>query len=105
MAAITGTKVDIGGSAFAGHGEKIIEITCTPESASDTITLTKADHEATDIQSIISAELTAGIDANLLTCSATHSGLVITLVTYGADGAAATDWTGASAKIIASIKM
>ncbi len=105
MGAITGTKVDLGGSAMSGDGEKLITVTCVPASASDTITLTKADHEITDIAAIISAELTAGIDANLQTCSATSSGLVITLVTYEADGTAATDWTGAAARITVLGKM
>lgn len=99
MGAITGTLVDLGGSTFSGDGEKIIQVTCVPCSASDTITLTQATHGIRSISGIISAELTAGIDAALLTCSATYSGLVITLVTYEQDGTAATDWTGAEARI------
>ena len=99
MGAITGTLVDLVGSAMAGEGEKLVQITCVPSSASDTITLTKATHGISTINGIVSAELTAGIDANLQTCSATSSGLVITLVTYEADGTAATDWTSAAARI------
>ena len=99
MGAITGTLVDLGGSAFSGDGDKIVQITCVPCSASDTITLTKAAHGIESITGIISAELTAGIDANLQTCAATYSGLVITLTTYEADGTAATDWTNAAARI------
>ena len=99
MGAITGTLVDIGGSGLAGAGEKIIQVTVVPCSASDTITLTEATHGIKSIKAILSAELTAGIDANLASCSATNSGLVITLLTYEADGTPATDWTSASARI------
>ena len=99
MGAITGTLVDLKGSTFGGSGEAVRVITCVPCSASDTITLTEATHGIKTIRSIISSELTAGIDANLQSCSATSSGLVITLKTYEADGTAATDWTGAAARI------
>jgi hypothetical protein len=105
MGAITGTLVSLGGSAMSGDGEKIVQVTCVPSSASDTITLTKATHGIASIAGIISAELTAGIDANLQTCSATASGLVITLLTYEGDGTAATDWTSAAARITVLGKM
>lgn len=99
MSAITGTLVSLGGSTFGGDGEKLVVVTCVPCSASDTITLTEATHGIKAIKSIVSAELTAGIDAALTTCSATSSGLVITLKTYEQDGTAATDWGSAAARI------
>lgn len=105
MATLTGTLVDLGGSAFAGQGDKLVQVTCVPSSASDTITLTKATHGITSITAIISAELTAGVSATCTTCKATASGLVITLNTYEQDGTPATAWTSAAARITVLGKM
>lgn len=96
MGAITGTKQLA--TEFSGD-YKILRITCTPASASDTVTLTEATHGISEIGAVIPL-LTAGQDAALQTIGATWSGLVITVVTKGADGLAATDWTGASATLI-----
>lgn len=96
MGAITGTFAKA--TEFAGD-YKVVKITCVPASASDTVTLTLASHGIDEILMVIPV-LTAGIDANLLTIHATFSGLVITLVTKGADGLAATDWTGATAELL-----
>jgi len=97
MGAITGTKVLA--TEFPGQ-YKVLVITATPAAASDTITLTLATHGITAITTIVSSEITAGVDANLATCNATASGLVITLQTYNAAGGNATDWTGASVRIV-----
>jgi hypothetical protein len=96
MGAITGTLVK--GTEFAGD-YKVIKVTCAPASASDTVTLTQATHGISEIL-YVGPTITAGMDANLLTIHATFSGLVITLVTKGADGLAATDWTGAAADLL-----
>lgn len=96
MAAVTGTLAEY--TEFSGK-YKAFKITFTPASASDTITLTTTTHKLRTILQVIPV-LTGGIDANLLTIHATFSGLVITVVTKGADGLAATDWTGATAELL-----
>ena len=93
MGAITGTlatKTEFGGD-YA-----LFKITCTPAAASDTVTLTLADHGIRTILGVI-PQLIAGQDANLAFIFASFSGLVITLTTYEEDMTVATDWTGASA--------
>lgn len=96
MAAITGTLVK--GTEFSGE-YKLLKITATPTSASDTVTLTQATHGINEIL-YVCPTITTGADANLLTAHATFSGLVITVVTKGADGLAATDWTTASIDLL-----
>jgi hypothetical protein len=78
---------------------KIYCITAVPASASDTITLTLASHGISEITGFIGWALTGGVDANLLTAQISYSGLVITVVTKGADGLAATNWTNAGISI------
>ena len=96
MAAITGTLDK--GTEFSGD-YKVVKINITPGSASDTVTLTLATHGVSEILGVIPLLLT-GNDANLMGIFATFSGLVITVTTVGADGLAATDWTGATATLI-----
>lgn len=94
MAAITATLVKR--TEFAGQSKMHI-ITVTPGSASDTIDVSSI---VATVDGIVGApHITAGADANLLTGHATVSGTTITLVTKGADGLAATDWTGAAVSI------
>lgn len=94
MGAITPTKVVT--TEFSGKN-KVFTFTCTPASASDTVTLSASNGIRT-IKDVI-AVVSAGQDANLMTAHATFSGLVITIVTIGADGGNATDWTGAVVKL------
>lgn len=82
---------------FAGD-YKVVVLDITPGSASDTVTLTLAAHGISEIASVIPQILT-GQDANLAGIFATFSGLVITVVTTAAAGTAATDWTGATARL------
>lgn len=89
------TETIIAATEFAGKF-KLVTVTCTPGSASDTVVLTQAQTGIQSIAAIVAAEITAGMDANLLSVQPSFSGLTITLVTKGADGLAATDWTGAS---------
>lgn len=95
MAAITGSLTV--GTQLVGY--KIVHITATPTSASDTITLTAATHGIASITGIVGAVITSGMDANLQTLQVSASGLVLTVVSKGADGNAATDWTSASISI------
>lgn len=93
MGAITGTLQ--GKTEFSGD-YKVLNITCAPASASDTVTLTLATHGISEILFVI-PRLTAGMDAALAGIFATFSGLVITLVTTAAAGTAATDWSAPAA--------
>lgn len=96
MAAITGTLDKA--TEFSGD-YKMFKITCTPVSASDTVTLTLATHGITEILAVVPL-ITAGNDAALQTAYATWSSLVITLTTAASGGTAATDWTGASVTLL-----
>lgn len=91
MGAISPTKVQTISSPGGEYVEKIF--TVTPGSASDTVDLTTHFSEITAIRT---PHITAGADANLLTAHATDSSETVTIVTKGADGNAASDWTGAS---------
>jgi hypothetical protein len=91
MAALTPTLVK---SLDASAGNlKIKVFTVTPESASDTVDLTTYFN---DIHAVISAHITAGADANLVTAHVTESAESLTIVTKGADGNASTNWDSAS---------
>ena len=100
MAALTPTNV-IGSrglsTEFSGDF-KMQVLTVVPTTASDTITLVRATDKITEILGIF-AQVITGQDANLMTVHPTFSGLVITLTQIGADGLAATDWTGAVIRV------
>lgn len=89
MAAITGTKVYYG--EFAGN-TKLLEVTGTVGSASDTITLTLASHgvPASSTVTVVSSNIESGMGANFATLQVTVSGLVITVASFNAAGSAAT---------------
>ena len=95
MGAITPTKAL--GTEFGGD-HKVVILDATPASASDTVTLTTANSGLSTILGVIPI-ITTGQDAALTTVHATFSGLVITIVTLGQDGANATDWTGANVRL------
>ncbi len=96
FAALTGTKVV--DSEFSGD-YKILIRTVVPASASDTLTLVRATDKISEIVGVF-PHLEAGYDAALAGIFATFSGLVITLTTTAAAGTAATDWAGASARLL-----
>lgn len=96
MAALTPTKVYKG--ELAGD-KKIYIATVTPSSATDTITFVAATHKFRTIYAVIPC-LEAGHDSLLLVASASFSGLVVTLKTWNPEGTAATDWTGASVRLV-----
>lgn len=91
MGAITGTKTVL--TEFSGE-YKLLHLTATIASASDTITLTEADHGITEITGVVGAVVTGGMDDNFQTLQVSFSGLVITVVSKQADGAAADEFTG-----------
>ncbi len=101
MAALTPVKAY--GGEFSGEVQEYL-YTFTPASASDTITFTLAANGFDTIVGIVGAVLTGGQDANLMSIHPSFSGLVVTVVTLGADGAASSDWTGAAASITLLVK-
>lgn len=97
MGAVTGTLT--GNSEFSG-ATKIITVTGTIASASDTITLTAAAHGgATAIVGILGATITAGLDAAFSYLQVSYSGLVLTVTSFEQDGTPATDFTGTTVEI------
>jgi len=96
MGAITGTLAKI--TEFAGD-YKLLIITATIAAASDTITLTQADHGISEITGIVGAVITGGMDADFQALQVSFSGLVITVVSKQADGAAADEFTGTTVSI------
>lgn len=96
MSALTPTKVAL--SELSGD-LKFYICSFVPASASDTITFVAATHKFRKIYGAFPF-LTAGYDAALMGIYATFSGLVVTVVTVGADGLNATDWTGATARLL-----
>jgi hypothetical protein len=97
MAGIT-TSVIAGKTEFSGDF-KVLKITFVPESASDTITLTKAVHGIDEILFVI-PKLTAGMADHLTNIFADYSGLEITIKTTLAAGTAANEWTNATAELL-----
>ena len=90
MAAAVGTLVKV--TEFAGDS-KIVSLTAPIATASDTITLTLADHGISQIDAIVGLVITGGQDAAFTAVSASYSGLVITVVSVEQDGTASTAWT------------
>lgn len=96
MAAITGTlakRTEMGGEW------KLLVLTATVGSASDTITLTAAAHGVSEIAGIVGLVITGGQDAAFTGASASFSGLVITVTSVEQDGTPSTDWTGTTISI------
>ena len=97
MAAITGTLA--GNTEFAG-ARKLITVTAPIGAASDEITLTAAAHGGvSSIVGIVGAVITGGMDADFTSIQVSFSGLVITVVSKQADGAAADEFTGTTVAI------
>lgn len=90
MAAITGALAQK--TEFSGE-LKLIVVTATIESASDTITLTAANHAGVaSIEAIVGLVITGGQDAAFTGVSASYSGLVVTVVSVEQDGTPSTAW-------------
>jgi hypothetical protein len=91
MGAITGILAKA--TEFAGD-YKLVSVTATIASASDTITFTAADHGISEIAAIVGLVITGGQDAAFTSVSASYTGLVVTVVSLEQDGTVATDFTG-----------
>ena len=85
MGAITGTLA----VSTPLAAKRIVTITATLAATSDTITLTTATHGVRTIYGVWS-NIETGMDANFATLQVSYSGLVITVVSKNAAGAAAT---------------
>ncbi|MBI4396364.1 MAG: hypothetical protein HY548_04660 [Elusimicrobia bacterium] len=96
MGAITGTKAVL--TEFSGE-KKILTVTATVASSSDTITLTQATHGIGTIDAVVGAVITGGLDAAFTTIQVSYSGLVITVDSFEQDGTAATDFTGTTVAV------
>lgn len=96
MGAVTGTLAKA--TEFAGD-YKLVTITATIASSSDTITLTAADHGISEIAGIVGAVITGGLDAAFTNIQVSYSGLVLTVASVEQDGTAATDFTGTTVAI------
>ena len=102
MGAITGTKTYAG--ELAGE-VRLLHLTAPVASASDTITLTAADHGGvTEIVGIVGAVITGGLDDSFTALQVSYSGLVITVVTLEADGTASDEWTGTTIALTLLVK-
>lgn len=89
MGAIVGTKSYC--TEFSGN-KKMVIITATLKTASDVITVTHAEHGITAVDGIVSALMTAGMDAQCMFLQASFSGADITIASFGEKGAASTAW-------------
>lgn len=90
MAPIIGTKAVC--TEFAGT-YKLVTVTATVGTTSDTITLTEAAHGIGTITGIVGAVITGGLDADFTALQVSYSGLVITVVSKQNDGAASDEFT------------
>lgn len=96
MAEITDTIVKT--TEFSGD-YKIQVLTATIASSSDTIVLTEAANEISEIV-YAHAHLTAGVDAACSFLQTSWSGLTITIASFEQDGTVATDFTGTTIEVL-----
>ncbi|MFA5321173.1 MAG: hypothetical protein WC373_00755 [Smithella sp.] len=96
MGAITGTLAL--GTEMCGT-YKLVTVTATIAATSDTITLTAATHGITAITAVVGAVITGGMDADFQALQVSFSGLVLTVVSKQADGAASDEFTGTTVSI------
>ena len=92
------TETIIAATEFAG-AFKLVVVTATIGSASDTIVLTEAETGIQEIMAPVGAVITAGADAAFCILEVAVSSMTITITSLGADGLAATDFTGTTASI------
>ena len=77
-----------------GGDYKLYVITAQVAATSDTITLSQATHGISEIAGIVDCSITGGMDADFTYIQASFSGLVVTVLTLQADGAASDEYTG-----------
>lgn len=96
MGAITGTV--IAATSFPGKF-KIITVSATIASTSDTITLTEANTGVISLHGPVGAVITGGLDAAFSYLQVSVSGMVITVASFEQDGTVATDFTGTTVAV------
>lgn len=96
MGAVTGTVV--AATEFAGKF-KLVLVTATIASSSDTIALTEAATGIVAISGIVGAVITGGLDASFSYLQVSFSALTITVASFKASGAAADDFTGTTVSV------
>lgn len=96
MALLTQTLV--AATEFAG-GFKLIVVTASVGSSSDTIVLTEAQVGCRSISGLVGAVVTGGLDANFSYLQVTFSSMTITIASFKATGSAADDFTGTTVSI------
>jgi len=101
MGAITGTIAKT--TEFSGQ-YKILCLTATVASASDTITLTEADHGVSEIAAIVGCVITGGQDAAFTAVSASFSSLIVTVTSVEEDGTASTAWSDTTIALTLLVK-
>lgn len=78
---------------------KLIVVSATIGSASDTIVLTQAETGVQSLAGVVGAVITGGLDAAFTTVQASVSSMTITVASFEQDGTAATDWTGTTVNV------
>lgn len=96
MAELTETLV--AATEFAGSF-KLIVLTATIGSTSDTIVLTEAQTGCRSIAGIVGAVITGGLDAAFTTIQVSFSSMTITIASFEQDGTVATDFTGTTVAV------
>lgn len=79
--------------------KRLIVVTAPISSADDAITLSLATHGVRTLYGVI-GQITGGMDADFQSLQISHSGLVITIVSKQADGAAADEFTGTTVELL-----
>lgn len=83
---------------FAGNF-KLINVSATILSATDTIILTEAQTGCKSLVSVIGAVVTGGADADFSTLQVSVSALTISIASFQPDGAVADEFTGTTVDI------
>jgi hypothetical protein len=88
----------IAATEFSGNF-KLVVVTATILTASDTIILTEAQTGIQAILAPVGAVITAGMDADFQALQVSVSSMTITIVSTQADGAAADEFTGTTVAV------
>ena len=96
-ATLVGTLTSLTPSELSGE-LKLVCLTATLESASDTITVSVASHGISKIVGVLGV-MTAGQDAECMSLQAAHSTTVITITSIGGNGAASSAWSDTTVEI------
>lgn len=82
-----------------GVNYKLVSVTATLGSASDTIVLTQAETGIQSIAGVVGAVITGGADAAFTWLQVAASSMTLTVVSFEQDGTPSTEWTGTTVAI------